>query len=263
MMLKDGEMTEVPREWVGSIDLADIAVLYELQGHERAPYPFMPADQGVPSRASVADRFSDGDLRVFRKWVTSYRDADLWLEGRVLHSSDDIPDTRVLAHRADQLGFLALQRLREGVVDVYQLSPYDLGPAVASSIGPTGPGSRARIVIPKYENYFAEPATDDEDGYKVSILRPVRADRGAAVRVPNSDVAALATIQSRCRPARSWGVDWDRKFLVWVHITDDGDYIYEPDFRYAEPATGSKLSERIDHLIVQDIAVLSQLRGSE
>ncbi|WP_205875737.1 ESX secretion-associated protein EspG [Mycobacterium camsae] len=204
--VEDSEMTQVPREWVGSIDLVDVAAVYELQGHERPPYPFMPADQGMPSRASVADRFSDGDLRVFRKWVTSYRDADIWLECRVLHSSDDIPDTRVLAHRADQLGFLALQRPREGVVDVYQLSPYDLGPAVASSIEPTGPGSRARIVIPKYENYFAELATDDdEDDDEVSVLLAVRSDRGAAVRVPNSHVASLATIQSRCRPARSWG----------------------------------------------------------
>ncbi|RUP06863.1 MAG: hypothetical protein EKK34_01935 [Mycobacterium sp.] len=256
-------MAQVPREWLGSIELAYLTALFVLQGHENPPYPFMSSAPDAASLASVSHRFSDGDLSVFRTWVKAYQDADIWLECRLLHNRDDIPDIRILAYRADQSGFFASQRPHEDVVDVYQLSPYDLGPAVAASIGSTGPGSRGRIVIPKYENYFGGPSPDDEDDYEVSVMRPVRSEtRGAAARVPNSDVAALATIQSRCRPARSWGVDWDSTFLVWVHINYDGDYIYDRDFSYAEAATESKLSERIDELIARDVAVLRQLRGS-
>ncbi|MDP7723274.1 hypothetical protein [Mycobacterium sp. TY814] len=47
-----------------------------------------------------------------------------------------------------------------------------------------------------------------------------------------------------------------------MHINDDGDYIYDRHFSYAEAATESKLSERIDELIARDVAVLRQLRGS-
>ncbi|MDP7704673.1 MULTISPECIES: hypothetical protein [unclassified Mycobacterium] len=180
LKLEDGKMAEVPREWLGSIELADLTALFVLQGHENPPYPFMSSAPDAASLASVSHRFSDGDLSVFRTWVKAYQDADIWLECRLLHNRDDIPDIRILAYRADQSGFFASQRPHEDVVDVYQLSPYDLGPAVAASIGSTGPGSRGRIVIPKYENYFGGPSPDDEDDYEVSVMRPVRDSRGSS-----------------------------------------------------------------------------------
>ena len=69
-----------------------------------------------------------------------------------------------------------------------------------------------------------------------------------AAMVSNADVAALATVQSHCQPARSSGVDWDKNFAVWVQVRGDGDYIYNPDFSHAVPVTEQNLSERIDRL---------------
>ncbi|MBX9639478.1 MAG: ESX secretion-associated protein EspG [Mycobacteriaceae bacterium] len=260
---------------LGSIHVADLVAIRVSRGNDGLPYPFTqarPNSAGLPDAAaltSVCARLRDGDLRNIRRWVETYDRADIWVECRVLHSSHDVPDARIMAFRAGQSGYLAVQRPDDDVVDVSELSPYSLGPAIAHLVGLTGPGSHARIVVPKYVDYFAAAAAaaaaaedeDDDDDYHESVLQPVRSVVGRAVKVSNADVRAVATIQSRCQHARSWGVDWGRRFLFLVQIRDDGDYLYDRDFSLASPIAETRLSERIDGLIAEDVAVLRNRRG--
>lgn len=254
---------------VGTIDLADLDALCELRGAEFLPYPLVRQhDAAGLDVSSVAARFDDGDLRAFRDWIETHGNADVWVECRVLYRDDDIPDARLSACRSGGSAFLAAQRPGQNLVDVYELSPPDLAAAIADGIRPSGPGSYPQIVIPKYINYFRESAADfadfddfdGEDDYEVTI----RADRPAVERaatVRDADVVALATIQSHCEPARAWGVDWAKDFLVWVQLDGDGDYIYAAEFQHAVPATHETLRNRIDGLIEADLAE-SRRRGS-
>ena len=251
-------MAEVNREYVGSLDLSDLAQLCNLQGFDDLPYPFTQTGRPGLKEASA-------DLQVFRTWVNSYAHADIWVDSRVMYRPNDIPDTRVLAFRADQLGFCASQRSDEDVIDVYQLSPYELGAAVANLMTLTGPGRHPRISIPKYMGYFRRATAalnnDDDDDYEFSVLDAVpRNTASAATNVPNAHVAAMGTVQSHCEPAHSWGVDWDKNLVAWVQVRDDGDYIYEPDFSHAMPMTEQKLVNRIDQLIAEDVAHLRSQR---
>lgn len=70
----------------------------------------------------------------------------------------------------------------------------------------------------------------------------------------------MAVIQSRCDPAREWGLGQGRKAVGWVRVRDDGEYIYNPDFSHATPVTPQTLGKRIDQLIIEDVAVLRQRR---
>ncbi|WP_165618347.1 ESX secretion-associated protein EspG [Mycobacterium talmoniae] len=256
---------------MGSIHLADLARTCDHHGYEHLPYPFMPetisrrdghnTDESPP----FSDRFDRGDPRIVREWMEAYARADIWVECRVIHSYADTLDTRILAFRAGTKGFFATQQPNTDTVEVFELSPYELGAAVASSVGLTKSGSHPRIVIPKYVNYFREPANDTEAGDgEFSVLRPVRSTRAGAnvTVVSNAEVTALAIVQSHCEPARGWGIDWDKKFVPWVHVRDDGDYIYTADFSHAAPLTEKDLSDRIDRLIAHDVAVLRERLGS-
>lgn len=263
-----GKMTEVARQNVGSLDLSDLAQIFNIKGYGDVPYPFMQTgrpglnDGQATGQYSITERYNDGDLRIFRPWVNAYSGADIRVECRVLHRPDDIPDTRILAFRADQVGFCASQRPDEDVVDVDRLSPYDMGAAITNLLALTGPGRHSRISIPKYVGYFSKSTADlDNDDYEVSVLDVRPQDVAAATNVPNADVAAMGTVQSHCRPARSWGVDWDKNLVAWVQISHDGDYVYERDFSNAVPMTEQLLVKRIDELIAEDVAVLRRRRG--
>jgi hypothetical protein len=264
-------MTKVTRQLVGSIDLQDLAALCEFLGHEYLPYPLMqtrPAHSAARSRhdadasSSFADRFEHGDLKVFREWMNAYAKADIWIESRILYNPADTPHARILAYRAGEAGFFAWQRPGEDIVDVYRVSAYELGVAIADSVGLTGPGTYSRIIVPKYVDYFRAPANESMgDDYNFSILRPVAVrPRATGTVVKNADVAAVATVQSHCNPAHAWGVDWTKKFLVWVAVRNDGEYIYTPDFSRATPLTTQILSDRIDQIIAEDVAALRQRR---
>lgn len=137
---------------IGSITLIELLGICEVQGRYGLPHPFwrtQPAAAPVTNTAVVADRYDSGDLRVFKPWAQAYVRADIWVECRVNFTSDD-PDLRILAYRAGESGFLASQRPGEDVVDVYELSPYELGTAVAGSAELVGPGAHSAIVIPGY-----------------------------------------------------------------------------------------------------------------
>ncbi|OBJ63130.1 ESX secretion-associated protein EspG [Mycobacterium asiaticum] len=257
------------RRLVGTIDLADLDALCQLRGAEFLPYPLLR--EGVPVETgagapSVAARFDGGELQVFRDWIETHEHADVWVECRVLYRDDDTPDTRLSACRSAGLGFLAAQRPGQDLVDVFELSPPDIAAAIAQGVRPSGPGSHPQVVIPKYVNYFRGSAAesagfdDFDDDYEVTI----RADRPGveqATVVRDADVLALATIQSHCEPARAWGVDWAKDFLVWVQLDADGDYIYDAEFQHAVPATYETLRSRIDRLVEVDLAE-SRRRGT-
>ncbi|BDB40896.1 MULTISPECIES: ESX secretion-associated protein EspG [Mycobacterium] len=266
-------MPAVSREHIGGIDISDLARICDVLGLDGLPYPFAETGRpglqvsNPPEPHRFSDRPADGDLRGFHRWIQAYTRADIWVECRVLYratEAGDIPDTRISALRADQLGFCAVQRPDLDVVDVYELAPYDLGAAIANSVPLIGPGRHSQITIPKYVDYFADSTTADadtaDDDYTFSVLEPVTS-RSATVTVPDAGVAAVGTIQSHWEPARSWGMDWAKSLVAWVQISDDGDYVYVPDFSHAVPATERKLADRIDDLIAADVAVLRRRRG--
>jgi hypothetical protein len=267
-------VTAVDMNRVGSIDLIDLAGICELQGRDGLPYPFwrtQPAEAPPLNASLVASRFDAGDLSAFRGWAHAYVNADIWVECRVNFVSED-PDLRVLAYRAGDLGFLASQRPGEDVVDVFALSAYDLGTAIAASAGLVQPGAQPAIEIPDYLDMFRganhgslvgqddADSYDDDDYYEMQVYSRAPA-RGSAAAVSASDVAVLATVQSRCQPAREWGVDWDERVAVWVRLQGDGDYLFRPDFDRAVPMSAPDLGDRIDSLIAQDVAVLRRRRG--
>jgi hypothetical protein len=161
----------------------------------------------------------------------------------------------VVANRVGELGFLAQQRPNEDVIDVYEVSPYDLGRAIADAVALTKPGCRSEIVIPEYA-----PAVDD--AYAAGDLRVHVAVDRTTTEVRRADVTAFATVQSHWRPTRRWGFDPGKNGVVWVRIKDDGEYIYATDFSLATPMSRRTLAERTDKLIAEDVKVLRDFRSS-
>lgn len=239
---------------VGGIELADLAAICELQGLEHLPHPFFTGawlPRGDTSGTTVDQRFADGDLHVFQCWMDAYRSADIWVESVVHFASRETPVMRILAHRTGESGFFSSQRPGEGVVDIFTLSPYELGAAVAASVGLTTPGKNARIVVPGFLPNRDHDAADRKLG---------RRGQTEAV-VVEDDVTAFGVIQSHCQPAREWGLDWGRKYVAWVRVRDDGEYIYSLDSSHAAPVTPAVLGVRIDQLIAGEVAVLRERRG--
>lgn len=266
-------MAQVTLDPLGSVDLLEFTTICEFLGDETFRYPFMqtrrsPASfrEAVDSLApSLRDRFEGGDLRAFRGWAEAYSRADIRVDCRVHYASPDTGHIRILAYRVGERGFFASQRPDEDVIDVWQLSPYELGSAIAHSAGLTRPGSHARIVAPGYVGYFTdsneEAERNTDGGYRVTATLRHSAARPTTVTVPNAEVTALATVQSHWRPARSWGVDQGKKYAAWVQIRGDGEYLYTPAFGHAEPVTEDGLRKQINRLIADDVAVLRSQRG--
>lgn len=244
---------------VGRIELRNVNAISEFYGRDFIPYPFMVRDpihsaRNAEDADSVPDRFNHGDLRIFKQWFTTYRSADIRVECNVQYLGVDTPSLRILAHRSGEFGFLATQHLSDAV-DVFALSPYELGAAVAGSVKPTKPGKHAKIVIPEYIPRKSRPVDDPGTPFSVPIVTS-----NAAVKVPESDVTVYATVQSHWQPARNWGLDPTKDTVVWVRVNDDGDYIYVPDYSHAKPMTVRDLRDGIDRLIGQDVSSLKVSR---
>ncbi|OBA78579.1 hypothetical protein A9W99_23170 [Mycobacterium sp. 1164966.3] len=247
---------------VGNIELLDLKIISEYYGRAFMPYPFMQMrtdpfanyDEYDAYARSVPDRYNHGDLRVFKKWFSSYLDADLRVECSMQYADSNSAGLRMVAHRLDQSGFLAIQK-PDDVVEVLTLSPYDLGAAIAGTVELSGPGKHPAIVIPEYRQRHSAQPTDELVSVRKSPAAP------AEVSVRSADVTVLARVQSDWQPARDWGFNRSKNAVVWVRLNDDGEYLYVPDFSCAKPMAARELSDRIDQLIAEDVQVLRELRG--
>ncbi|BBY99982.1 hypothetical protein MFAL_34490 [Mycolicibacterium fallax] len=246
----------------------DLAVIYELRGLENLPYPLFgrtpPGQNEGRERDAYWDQLHCGDLKFVQNWITAYINADIWLECQVHYLPPRSGTVRVAACRADQIGFLASQRVDENTVNLYSVPPLQLGSAVATSVGLTAPGTHSLIVAPPFFVDLGPRGTTrtseiDDGGFKTV---PVVSKRPARTTVARADVISMAVAQSRCDPARSWGLDPAQDAVGWVHVAGDGDYIYAPDFSHAVPGTVEILGKRIDRLIAEDIAELRRRRES-
>lgn len=249
---------------VGSIDLTDLDIVSKHYGRDFLPYPFMLTrssrfstfDEYVAYAASVPDRFDRGDLRIFRRWAASYAYAEIRVECHVQFIPAETPSVRVVGNRVGEMGYLAKQRPNEDVIDVYEVSPYDLGSAVSGFAGITKPGERSAIVIPEYWDILGGNSDAAEE---FTVLAST--DTATAAEVRRAEVTAFGTVQTHWRPSRRWGFDRAKNSVVWVRIKDDGEYMYSTDFRHAQPFSRPRLAERIDQLIAEDVAAIRKFRN--
>jgi hypothetical protein len=215
---------------------------------------FATADQASAYTITVPDRLKYGDLSPFQAFITAYTQADIRVECHVQYIPADTASVRIMACRLDDRGFFSTQHPDDDVVDVYTVDPFQLGMAISEAVSFTEPGRHPRIVIPEYAP--RQQAVYDTGDFEISH----RMNSSTELTIPASEVCAFATVQSHMYPTRKWGVDREKYKLVWVRVEDDGDYIYAPDNSHATPLTASRLQDRVDRLIADDIAVLRQLR---
>lgn len=251
------------RRQVGALELLDLQLINERDGRDSLPYPFMLtrptrfefADEVAQYAGGLPDRLRWGDLSAFAQCLNAWSHADVTIVGHVQYIPADTPSIRVLAFRTGQAGYLLEQRPEADVLDVYTISPFELGAAVAAAMGLQDPGRHPRIVIPEYVPI--RPAIVDDD--VVVAHHEVVADPGVKVSV--SQLSAYAKVQSNWRPAREWGIDSGKESLTWIRVKDDGDYLGAPDRSSGIPLTAALLSERIDGLIAADIEMLREVSG--
>lgn len=265
-------MSGVLLNLVGTIDLLDLEVISEYHGRDFLPYPFMftqpsrfaTQDEELAYTRTVPDRFNHGDLCQFTECVAAYVAADIWVECHVQYIPADTPSLRVMAYYRRKYGYFTVQRPDADAIDVYTVSPHDLGAAICEAVSLAEPGRHPRIVVPEYA---PPPHTDfDTAGFDTGDLivrdRVVRhsVDSPAEVTISARDITEYATVQSHWRPRRKWGLDYSKPAVIWMRVRDDGEYMYVPDFSHARPMTKPALNERIDGLIGRDIAAVTEAR---
>lgn len=258
-------MTAIVKSKVGTVDLLDLDLVGEQQGRDSLPYPFRftrPTrfaylDEVQAYATTLRERVRTGDLASFRRYFEALWNFDIEVSCHVQRMGPDTTCARALAVRHGQQGFLALQPPDADVVDVYAVSPYDLGAAIAESAGLQKPGRHRRIVVPEFSRHLVRAARDDES----SVVIRQSTTQTAEVIVPESSVSAYATVQSRWLPARRWGPDPQKPTLVWISVEGDGDYAYTDDHSHATPLSRGALQERVDLSISADIAMLRESRG--
>ena len=250
------------RREVGALDLLDLQLMNERYGRDSLPYPFMLTrptrfeflDELARYAAQLPDRLRSGDLSAFARCLDAWPHADVTVVGHVQYVPADTSSIRVLAFRTGQAGYLLEQRADADVVDVYTVSPFELGAAISTAMRLEEPGRHPRIVNPEYVPI--RPANVEEDD--VVVRHGMSTEPGAKVSV--SQLAAYGQVQSNWRPVREWGIDARKESLVWVRIEDDGDYLGAPDRSSGIPLTLALLRERIDGLIATDVELLREAR---
>jgi hypothetical protein len=249
---------------VGTFDLLDLEAVNRFYGRDFLPFPFrftQPSrfatdDEATAYTNTVPDRYHHGDLKEFAECAIAYVEADIRVECHVQPIPADTPCVRVLAYRARHLGFVGVQRPDADAIDVYTVSPYDLGAAVSEAVSLTGPGTHSAIVIPEYVPPRPRHNVDTD-----TVVVREKSTTTTEVTISSSDITAYSTVQSHWRPTRNWGPDPHKKLLRWVRVKDDGEYVYTPDSSHAKPMTQEDLRERIDRLIADDIAALRNFRS--
>jgi hypothetical protein len=247
---------------VGTIDVVDLNAISQFYGRDFLPYPFgfthgprfATRDEASTYASTVPDRFNYGDLNTFMESIAAYDAADIRVECHVQYIPDETPSERMIAYRSGHLGFFAEQRADDDLIDIYTLSPYDLGAAISEAVALTQPGMHPEILIPEY---VPRGVAEFDTGTFAVRHKSTSANE---VIIPATEVTAYSTIQSHWRPTRRWGLDRGKRALVWVRINDDGDYIYASDQSHARPMTKSLLQEEIDRMIADDVAILREFR---
>ena len=258
-------MSSVLVSHVGTLDLFALKAIGKFYGRDFLPYPFMikqgmrfaTADEATAYGNAALDRFHYGDLGIFTDCVFGYAHADIRVECHVQYIPADTPSVRVTAYRIGELGFFAAQQPDADEVDIYTLSPYDLGAAVCDELALTQPGRHPRIVVPEY----APKPRAEFDAGDFDVQHTLEAS--SEVIIPASEVSAYSTVQSHWLPTRNWGFDGRKSAVVWIHIIDDGDYMYAPDFSHAVPMTKAALNLRVDELIAEDVEILREFRRDD
>lgn len=256
-------MKRVALNQVGRLDLIDLQAISDSYGREFMPHPFVHLrsspfasyQEYEVHKIAVRDRLCRGDLSDFNRWFSTYLDADIRVECVV--SSVVAPRGRLLAHRRGQHGFIAAQRPDDHVVEVYAVSPYEIGPAITEALTLTTPGRHAKIAIPDFVRRTVQPSSFDVN----EIVPLVHRDRHTdTVSVPRSQVTRCVRVQSHWGPAREWGFSHSKKAVVCVAVEGDGDYLYTQSFEFLTPMTAHSLTSRINDLIAEDVA---QVRRSQ
>jgi hypothetical protein len=258
-------MTTVITNHIGTLDLLDLDLAGERQGRDTLPYPFRYTrptrfpylDQTRAYATTLPERMRTGDLATFQRFFETLWNFDIEVACHVQYMGSSSVCGRALAVRRGQHGFLAVQPPDADVVDVYPVSPYDLGAAITEAAGLSQPGRHRRIVVPEFSTDRVR-VERDEDSPVVIRQRRVQT---AEIRVPQSAVSAYATVQSRWLPSRSWGPDPQKPALIWISVEGDGDYAYTDDRSHAVPMTREALQECTDRFIASDIALLRESRG--
>lgn len=251
------------RREIGALDLLDLHLINQRRGRDSLPYPFMLTrptrfefvDELAEYAAQLPERLNSGDLGAFARCLEAWAHADVTVTGHVQYIPADTASIRVLAFRTGQAGYLLEQRADADVVDVYTISPFELGSAIATAMNLGLPGRHSRIVIPE----FVPERTADGDTDNVVVRHDLTAVAG--VEVSASQMSAYAGVQSNWRPSREWGIDTRKESLTWMRMRDDGDYLGVPERSTGIPLTVALLRQHIDGLIDADIEALHEARG--
>lgn len=256
-------IAEISRREIGALDLFDLQLINERHGRDSLPYPFMLTrptrfefvDEVARYATELPDRLRSGDLSVFSRCLEAWAHADITVTGQVQYIPADTASVRVLAFRTGQSGYLVEQRADADLVDIWAVSPFELGVAVTNAMRLDKPGRHPGITIPEYTE--ARSAFMDSD--HVVVRHDVSATSGVAVSA--SQMSAYAKVQSNWRPPGEWGIDPRAESLTWMRMRDDGDYLGTSDDSAGIPLTAALLCERIDELIAEDIERLREARG--
>lgn len=267
-------MAQPPRRHIGRITTTDLSALCTAHGLDGLPYPFAPTPPNDlthrDSAGTATETAQQSDNGALRDWIQDYLSADIWVTSRTHHSEPDTPDHRILAHRAGDIGYLAIQSADDSI-EIHTLNAHDLGPAVAHQVRLTQPGQHRQVVVNRYIDYFTQPAANrfddldcdlDDPAFTVSVqVRTTPPQQQRHPTISDDDITAVTTIQSRWQPARTWGTDWSQTAIVLITATDDGDYVYTADYTHATPTDHQTLTARINQLITEDITAIRHHRG--
>jgi hypothetical protein len=258
-------VSEPKKRRIGTIDVGDLDILCRSVGRDGLPFPLMfpgPSrfashDEQLVYARTLPDRVRDGDLAELAPALAAYLSADIRVECHTQRLPDDPASVRVVAFRKHKLGFLAVQRPDDDTVEVYALSPYDIGAAVAHQAGLLGPGEHDQIVVPEY---VARQPPSTQPASTVSARQQLH--RRGPAPVARTALRAFGTVQTHWRPTRRWGVDPGKDAIVWVGVDDDGDYLFNTALDAATPLTVEQLTRRTDESISADIAALQAFRAT-
>lgn len=251
---------------IGEIEVTDLRILFESRGLEFLPYPiaqYGPRSMGTADKysrhvAEIADSFAHGELAKFNPALDiSWAKPDLRVEYYSHDLRSDEPIHRVVAFRRGGHACLLRQIGAEDRVEIATLSPFDIGPAIATMAPALRPGPHHAVTIEGY-THTHEPTEVAASSSAVTQ----RVFSGADIpHVEAAEVRGFGSVQSNWRPARDWGRDPRTELIRWVY-TDSGAYLVQRDGMTAKPVTVPALQVRIDEGIAADVASIRAHRSA-